>query len=87
MSKTGRYFIVKDGRKFLVEPIDNTFGLGRKKWGDIDPATKTVQGDYGNKEIGAIHENDSIITKENGFKNITTLGVGVSPDSYINTII
>ena len=33
MSVTGRYYIQKDGRTFVVEPIDNTLGKGRKKMG------------------------------------------------------
>lgn len=58
-----------------------------KKWGDIDPASGIVQGNYGDKEIGAIHEDDTIITKENGFKNIVTLNKGESPDSYIEKLL
>ena len=65
---TGRFFItdLKTGRKFLVEPIDNT--PHRQIWGDINPATKELEGDYGNKYKGSIKEEDSLITEENGFK-------------------
>lgn len=71
MSVTGRHYIrTKDGRLFCVEPIDNTVGKGKRKWGDINPATSKVEGSYGDKFLGAVHEDDSIITKENGFKNI-----------------
>lgn len=85
-SETGRYFIVdiKTGRKFLVEPI----GLDHSAyWGDIDPATKKVNGDYGEKYRGSIDKEDSIITIENGFKNIVDLKPGVSPDEYINNLL
>ena len=69
MSNTGRYYVKIGNRTFCVEPIDNTLGKDRKKWGDINPSTKEVEGNYGNKHIGAIHEDDSIITEKNGFKN------------------
>lgn len=87
MSKTGRYFIKKNGRTFCVEPIDNTQGKGREKFGNINPATGKVEGDYGDKHLGSIHEEDSIITEENGFKNIVTLEPGVSPNAYIETLL
>lgn len=86
MSKTGRHYVTKNGRTFCIEPIDNSLGKGRKKWGDINPATGKVEGDYGDKFPGAVHEDDSIITKENGFKNIRTIGPG-DPYSEIDKII
>jgi hypothetical protein len=39
-------------------------------WGDINPATKKVEGTYGSKYRGGIKEDESMITKENGFENI-----------------
>lgn len=72
MSKTGRHFIrTKDGRLFCIEPIDNSQGKGRERFGNINPATGKIEGKYGDKYIGSIHEDDSIITEGNGFKNIT----------------
>lgn len=52
MSETGRYYItdIKTGRKFCVEPIGNP----RTDWGDINPATKKVEGNYGSKYKGSI---------------------------------
>lgn len=87
MSNTGRYYVKVKGRTFCVEPIDNTEGKGRKQWGDVNPSTKKVEGDYGNKYIGAIHEDDSIITEENGFTNISSLKPGQSPESFINDLL
>ena len=55
---------------YFVEPIDN--GKPDKLWGDVDPATNKLTGDYGNKAIGAVKEKDSLITKNNGFVNILT---------------
>ena len=88
MSDTGRqYFIdLKTGRKFVIETIDNSQGKGRD-WGDIDPATKKVTGSYGNKHIGSITDEESIITKENGFDKIYTTDIGESPYSLIEKIL
>jgi hypothetical protein len=82
---TGR-FIVKSmvtGIRYYVEPIDNGT---RAEWGDINPATKKVEGDYGMKHRGAIDAKDSMITPENGMENIVTLSPGVSPLEYIDRI-
>jgi hypothetical protein len=78
--KTGRFLVVtEDGRKFVVEPLDGP----PVHWGDINPATKQVEGSYGEKYPGSVAPADSIITPENGFKNIQTLPAGVSPISFI----
>lgn len=67
---TGR-FIIKSfvtGKVYYVEPIER----GRpRSFGDIDPATKKVTGSYGMKYRGAVKESESLITKENGFDEIT----------------
>lgn len=41
---TGRFIYqsLVTGRKYYVEPIG-----GHSDWGDINPATKKVEGDYG----------------------------------------
>ena len=83
MSNTGRYFITKGGRTFCVEPI----GGNHTVWGDIDPASKKITGDYGSKYVGCVDEAESIITEENGFKNIMTLPAGTSPDSVISELL
>jgi len=86
MSNTGRYFIIdKDtGRKFCVEPLLE----GEKTdWGDLNPATKKVEGQYGEKYIGAIKRKDTIITEKNNFKNIIELKPGVSPNNYIEELL
>lgn len=80
--ETGR-FIVRSlitGRTYYVEPIGN----GRPAdWGDLNPVTKKVEGNYGGKYTGCISEEDSLITSENGFENIELLDKGVSPLSEI----
>ena len=83
--ETGR-FIVKSkrtGKEYYVEPLDN--GL-RSEWGDLNPATKKLEGEYGTKYKGSISEKESLITKENGFNNIITLPPGISPLEYIDKV-
>ena len=80
--ETGR-FIVKSlvtGVTYYVESIGDSHPAD---WGDLDPATKKMTGSYGEKHCGCITEDESLITEENGFKNIEMLGVGVSPMSEI----
>jgi hypothetical protein len=81
-SETGRYYITdtKTGRKFCVEPIDVG---GHRTWGDVDPATKKLTGDYGDKS-GAIKESESIITEENGF---TDIGYAQNPMDYVDELL
>ena len=55
--------------------------------GDLDPANKKLTGHYGDKHPGSIDERDSMITEENGFKNIEILGPGVSPEGRIEQIL
>ena len=83
INNNGRYYFTLKGRTFFVEPI----GGNHTVWGDIDPASKKITGDYGNKYKGCVDICDSIITKENGFKNIVDLPAGVSPDSFIKNLI
>lgn len=82
---TGRFIVtsLKTGKRYYVEPIDNGEKL---TWGDINPATKKIEGDYGLKHKGSIKESESLITSENGFKNIVTLPPGYSPLDYIEKI-
>ena len=88
MSDTGRQYItdMKSGRKFVIETIDNSQGK-RSEWGDLDPATKKVTGSYGQKHKGSVTEDDSIITKENGFDKIHYTGKGESPYNLIDKLL
>lgn len=82
---TGR-FIVKSlvtGRTYYVEPIDDGSHID---WGDLNPATKKLEGDYGSKYRGAVKESESIIKEENGFSNIVKLDPGYSPLEYIEKL-
>lgn len=80
--ETGRFIVksLKTGKEYFVECIGTEHSSG---WGDVDPATKKHTGSYGQKYTGCINEKESLITKENGFKNIQLLGEGVSPMSEI----
>ena len=84
--ETGR-FIVKSqrtGKTYYVEAIDDK---EKTVWGDYNPTTKKFETDnYGTKYKGSIKPEESLITEENGFEKIHTLGVGESPLDYINRI-
>lgn len=78
---TGRFVIKsqKTGETYFVEPI----GFTKTGFGDINPATKDLEGSYGQKYRGSIDEKDSMLTPENGFDIIHELGIGESPEGYI----
>ena len=82
---TGRHVVVsfRTGKVYAVECIDDG---KRTKWGDVNPATGKVEGNYGSKHPGAIKAKDSLITEENGFKNIKTFKPGQSPYAYIEEL-
>jgi hypothetical protein len=80
--ETGRevVFFPETGKKYYVEYIAPR--SWRSTWGDIDPASKSLQGSYGKKYAGAILAEESVITKDNGFDEIVE-GEG-SPYDNIN---
>jgi hypothetical protein len=80
--ESGRYFVyMKSGRKFCIEE----HGTNHTQWGDIDPATKKLH-KVKVKDVEVIDETNSIITKENGFKNICFLAPGTSPIGYVDAL-
>ena len=84
--ETGRFVVksIKTNKTYFVETID---GEERTAWGDFDPATKKFNTSaYGSKYKGSIKPEETMITEENGFTNIHTLGVGESPLSYIDKL-
>lgn len=83
--ETGRFIVKSErtGKTYFVEPID---GDERTVWGDYNPATKTFEtGNYG-KYKGSVRPSESMITEENGFEKIHSLGPGESPLDYIERI-
>lgn len=80
--KTGRYWVImRSGRKFLVEE----WGSNYVQWGNIDPATKKLE-KLKMKQEELIDESNTVIRKENGFKNICFLSPGTSPLGYIDLL-
>ena len=77
MGMYGRFTVQKGNRLFVVEPISK-FAMKNANWGKTDTTNLPIG--------GAVHPDDSIITKENGFKNIHTLAVGQSPNSFIDSL-
>lgn len=74
---TGKFYVTKGGRTFLVEPISKNAERGAD-WG---------HGDLSNRPIGgACHPDDSVISDET-HKNIVTLDPGVSPLGYIDQLL
>ena len=83
--ETGRFIVksLKTGKTYFVETLDEG---ERTDWGDLDPVTKKFQtGNYGRLK-GSVRPEESMITKENGFDKIHTLGPGESPLDYIDRI-
>ena len=58
---TGRHIVYsfRTGKSYFVEPIEGNV----VKWGDLDPATGKLTGDYGSKYRGGIYSKDSLDTK------------------------
>lgn len=81
MSTSGRYFIRdrESGRVFCVEPINRR----DQKLDDLNWTNGGIDAVRG----GAVFEEDSIITPENGFHNIRHLPPGTSPDGYIEMLL
>ena len=84
-SDTGR-FIVKSqrtGRTYFIEPQ----GDAHIEWGSVDQSTGKMNVKKGwKKNKGSTEREDSLITTENGFENITTLKAGNSPLAYIEQL-
>lgn len=81
--ETGRFRVTstKTGVQYYVEPI----GDGRPAdWGSYNPSTGNIENKKGfDKYTGSVLAKDSMITEENGFKDIVILETGTSPFSEI----
>jgi hypothetical protein len=87
--ETGRFIVSspRTGKTYAVEPIDNRSKTDWTEWGSIDPASGKMMNKPGfRKYAGAIDEKDSLITEDNGFKNIKMLEPGDSPLAVIDMI-
>jgi len=65
----------------MVEEI----GDPHVSWGNVIPGSNRIESVYARMD-SVIEEKDSLITKENGFKNIVMLNPGTSPLGYIDAI-
>ena len=82
---TGRFLVTskRTGRTYFIEPQ----GDPHVEWGSVDPSSGKMNVKKGwKKNKGSTDREDSLITKENGFENITTLKAGMSPLQYIEEI-
>lgn len=82
---TGRFLVksLKSGKTYFVEAI----GDPHLEWGSLDPATKDLNNKKGWKKYkGSIEENETLITKENGFDKIYELKPGQNPLAYIENL-
>ena len=75
-------------KTFYLEVIeDHSDNLERVQWGDYNQSTRKLEtGDYGKKNSGGVNMSESIITEDNGFKNINYLPAGTSPMGYIEML-
>lgn len=84
-SETGRFVVTSyvTGVSYFIEVIDNS---GRPAdWGSYNPASGKVEHKKGmGKYTGSITAKESLITEENGFKNIWDMPVGGSPFAEID---
>ena len=79
---TGRFFVyTKSGRTFCVEP----WGDPHIEWGNYIPGKKNPE-KVEPKDFDMIDESNSVISKENGYKNIAMLSPGTSPLGYIDAL-
>jgi len=84
-SETGRFIVTskRTGRKYFIEPQ----GDPHTEWGSVDQSTGKLNVKKGwKKNKGSTEREDSLITDDNGFENITTLKAGISPLKYIEDI-
>ena len=82
---TGRFIVYskKTKKTYFIEPQ----GDPHVEWGRIDQSSGKLNVKKGwKKNKGSIEKEESVITTENGFKNIKTLKAGESPLDYINRI-
>ena len=81
--ETGKHIVTsyRTGKKYYVEPIGN----GRMAdWGSVNPATGEMENKKGaGKYTGSVSEKESVVTEQNGFKNIQFIEGG-SPYSVID---
>jgi hypothetical protein len=81
MSNRRYYVYMKSGRKFCVEE----YGDPHVSWGNVIPGQNKIE-KVSSKMSEVIDDSNTIITKENGYKNICMFEMGTSPMAYIDAI-
>lgn len=79
---TGRFIVIskRTGKEYFIEPQ----GDPHVEWGSLDQSTGKMNVKKGwKKNKGSTEKEESLITDDNGFKNIVTLKAGMSPLAYI----
>lgn len=76
------FVICKSGRKFCVEAIGDVY----TDWGNVTFGEKKGLEKVSSKGTNTLQAEDSIISKENGYKNIAWLAPGTSPFGYIDAL-
>lgn len=83
---TGRQIVtsMRTKRKYYIEVLGEDRSAD---WGSVNPATGAMENKKGTgKHRGSISPSNSLITTENGFKDIKTLNMGESPYAYIEKV-
>jgi len=83
--QTGRFLYKssRTGRTYFIEPQ----GDPHIEWGSVDQSSGKMNVKKGwKRNMGSTEKEDSLITQENGFKNITILRPGESPLGYIRRL-
>lgn len=79
--ETGRHKVtsLRTRKVYFIEPI----GSGRMAdWGSVNPATGQMENKKGaGKYTGSVRPEESVITEENGFKNIHLVECGSPYDA------
>jgi hypothetical protein len=84
-TQTGRFTVksTRTGRTYYIEPQ----GDPHIEWGSVDQSSGKMNVKKGwKRNMGSTEKDESLITEDNGFKNITTLRAGMSPLAYIESI-
>lgn len=87
--ETGRFVVtsVRTGKQYFVEPVMERGTPRDGNWGSINPGeTKLMHKKGDGKYTGAVTEEESLVSLENGFNKVHYAGVGTSPHGYIEML-
>jgi hypothetical protein len=87
--ESGRFIVTsyRTGKRYFVEPMMARDTPRDGNWGSINPGAKELMHKKGDgKYTGAVTEDESMISLENGFEHIHYAGVGTSPYGFIEML-